>query len=81
VVTAAPLDQQSPGFEPESLRARLRREVQLDVGEAVRIASQVADALTCAHAAGVIKRFFQFGPATQRALSLPLRADTPYVKY
>jgi hypothetical protein len=47
----------------------------------VRIASQVADALTCAHAAGVIKRFFQFGPATHRALSLPLRADTPYVKY
>ena len=40
----------------ETLRARLRREVQLDVGEAVRIAGQVAEALAHAHAAGVIHR-------------------------
>ncbi len=34
-----------PYVAGETLRARLRREVQLDVGEAVRIAGQVAEAL------------------------------------
>ena len=45
-----------PYVAGETLRARLRREVQLDVGEAVRIAGQVAEALAHAHAAGVIHR-------------------------
>jgi eukaryotic-like serine/threonine-protein kinase len=45
-----------PWVDGESLRARLRREVQLDAAEAVRIAGQVADALAAAHAAGVIHR-------------------------
>jgi serine/threonine protein kinase/tetratricopeptide (TPR) repeat protein len=45
-----------PYVEGESLRARLRREVQLDIGEAVRIASEVAGALAHAHGAGVIHR-------------------------
>jgi eukaryotic-like serine/threonine-protein kinase len=45
-----------PYVEGESLRARLGREVQLDVTEAVRIASEVAEALACAHAAGVLHR-------------------------
>ncbi|HEX3236543.1 MAG TPA: protein kinase [Gemmatimonadales bacterium] len=45
-----------PLVEGESLRARLAREVQLDVSEAVGIAKQVADALAYAHAAGVLHR-------------------------
>jgi TolB-like protein/Flp pilus assembly protein TadD len=45
-----------PYVEGESLRARLVREVQLNAAEAVRIASEVADALACAHAAGVLHR-------------------------
>jgi serine/threonine-protein kinase len=45
-----------PFVEGESLRARLARQVQLDVTEAVGIASQVADALIYAHAAGVLHR-------------------------
>ena len=40
----------------ESLRARLKREVQLEVNDAIRIAGEVADALSCAHEAGVIHR-------------------------
>jgi TolB-like protein/tetratricopeptide (TPR) repeat protein len=45
-----------PWVDGESLRARLRREVQLEAATAVRIAGEVADALACAHAAGVIHR-------------------------
>ncbi|HUF35252.1 MAG TPA: protein kinase [Gemmatimonadales bacterium] len=45
-----------PYVEGESLRARLTREVQLDIGEAVRIAGEVAGALAHAHGAGVIHR-------------------------
>jgi len=40
----------------ESLRTRLEREGRLDVVDAVRIASQVADALDYAHGHGVIHR-------------------------
>ena len=45
-----------PYVEGESLRSRLTREVQLDATVAVGIAGDVADALTCAHAAGVLHR-------------------------
>jgi serine/threonine-protein kinase len=45
-----------PYVEGESLRARLTREVQLDAVEAVCIAGEVAEALACAHAAGVLHR-------------------------
>jgi eukaryotic-like serine/threonine-protein kinase len=45
-----------PYVEGESLRARLRREVQLDIGDAVQIAGGVAEALAHAHGAGVIHR-------------------------
>jgi eukaryotic-like serine/threonine-protein kinase len=45
-----------PFVEGESLRARLSRETQLDLAEAVGIASEVADALIYAHAAGVLHR-------------------------
>jgi TolB-like protein len=45
-----------PYVEGETLRARLQREVQLDASEAVRVVCEVADALTYAHAAGVIHR-------------------------
>jgi eukaryotic-like serine/threonine-protein kinase len=45
-----------PYVEGESLRARLLREKQLPVDEAVRIAREVADALDYAHRHGVIHR-------------------------
>jgi len=45
-----------PYVEGESLRDRLRREPQLPLGEALRIADEVADALSYAHAHGVIHR-------------------------
>jgi len=45
-----------PLIEGESLRHRLVREKELPVGDAVRIASEIADALDCAHRHGVIHR-------------------------
>ncbi len=45
-----------PYVEGESLRERLRREHQLPLAEAVRIAREVADALDYAHRQGVIHR-------------------------
>ncbi|HEY7634379.1 MAG TPA: serine/threonine-protein kinase, partial [Gemmatimonadales bacterium] len=45
-----------PYIEGESLRDRLRREVQLPVDEAVRIAREVALALHYAHGRGVVHR-------------------------
>ena len=45
-----------PFVDGESLRDRLNRERQLPVGDAVRIAREVADALAYAHAHGVIHR-------------------------
>ncbi len=45
-----------PFIEGESLRARLTRELQLPVEDALRIASDVAGGLACAHAQGIIHR-------------------------
>ena len=45
-----------PFVEGETLRARLERERQLPVADAVRIASEAADALAYAHARGIIHR-------------------------
>ncbi len=45
-----------PHVEGDSLRDRLRREVQLSVPEAVRLASEVAGALGYAHQRGVVHR-------------------------
>jgi serine/threonine-protein kinase len=45
-----------PFVEGESLRDRLDREKQLSVDQAVRIAREVADALSYAHSRGVIHR-------------------------
>ena len=45
-----------PYIEGEALRDRLEREKQLPVDEAVRIASDVAEALHSAHEQGVIHR-------------------------
>ena len=45
-----------PFVEGETLRARLDREQQLPVGDAVRIAREVADALAYAHKRGVVHR-------------------------
>ena len=45
-----------PYIEGQSLRDRLRREVQLPVEEAVRLASEVAEALEYAHSHGIIHR-------------------------
>jgi serine/threonine-protein kinase len=45
-----------PYVEGESLRDRLRRETQLSVDEALRIACEVADALDYAHTHGVVHR-------------------------
>src|SRR6476646_10274204 len=45
-----------PYVEGESLRDRLRREKQLPIGDAVRLATEVAAALDYAHRHGVIHR-------------------------
>src|SRR5512143_3444037 len=45
-----------PYVEGESLRDRLAREKQLPIADAVRIATEVADALDYAHRQGVIHR-------------------------
>jgi eukaryotic-like serine/threonine-protein kinase len=45
-----------PFVAGESLRDRLRREVQLPIDDALRIAAEVALALDCAHRHGVIHR-------------------------
>lgn len=45
-----------PYVTGETLRARLERERQLPIGDAVTIAREVADALSAAHAAGIIHR-------------------------
>src|SRR6266498_5706255 len=45
-----------PYIEGESLRARLEREQRLPLEEALRITYQVADALSYAHAHGVVHR-------------------------
>src|SRR5437870_11505022 len=45
-----------PYVEGESLRDLLQREHQLPVGEAVRIAREVADALVAAHGRGIVHR-------------------------
>jgi eukaryotic-like serine/threonine-protein kinase len=45
-----------PFIAGESLRDRINQERQLSVDEAVRIAGEVAQALACAHAQGVVHR-------------------------
>jgi serine/threonine protein kinase len=45
-----------PFVEGETLRDRLSREKQLPVDDALRIAREVADALSYAHARGVVHR-------------------------
>ena len=45
-----------PYVDGETLRAKLDRETQLGVDEAVRLTTAVADALDCAHRRGVIHR-------------------------
>lgn len=53
-----------PFAEGESLRARLDRDRQLPLGEAVQIATQVGSALDYAHRHGVVHRVT--GPAGRR---------------
>jgi serine/threonine-protein kinase len=45
-----------PFVRGESLRDRLRRETQLPVADALRIAREAADALAFAHGEGVVHR-------------------------
>ena len=45
-----------PYIEGESLRARLDREKQLPIAEAVRLTGEIADALSYAHARGILHR-------------------------
>jgi serine/threonine protein kinase len=45
-----------PFVAGESLRDKLNREKQLDIGEAIRLAGEVADALQYAHEQGVVHR-------------------------
>jgi serine/threonine-protein kinase len=64
-----------PFVAGETLRARLQREQQLPVEDALQLAREVADALACAHAQGVIHRdikpeniLLPGGAGTQHAL-------------
>jgi serine/threonine-protein kinase len=45
-----------PLVEGESLRDKLTREKQLDIGEAIRLTAEVADALHYAHGQGIVHR-------------------------
>ena len=45
-----------PYIEGESLRARLGRETQLPLDEAIRLTREIAEALQCAHAHGIVHR-------------------------
>jgi serine/threonine-protein kinase len=45
-----------PYIEGESLRAKLQREGELPVGEAVRLLKEIVDALAYAHSEGVVHR-------------------------
>jgi serine/threonine protein kinase/tetratricopeptide (TPR) repeat protein len=45
-----------PFIQGETLRDRVAREGRLPLGDALRIAGEVADALACAHAGGVVHR-------------------------
>jgi TolB-like protein len=45
-----------PFVEGESLRDKLTREKQLDIGEAIRLTSETADALHYAHGQGIVHR-------------------------
>jgi eukaryotic-like serine/threonine-protein kinase len=45
-----------PFVEGESLRERILRDGRLPIAESLRIASEVADALACAHRGGVVHR-------------------------
>jgi serine/threonine-protein kinase len=45
-----------PFVEGESLRERISRDGHLPIAESLRIASEVADALACAHRGGVVHR-------------------------
>ena len=68
-----------PYIEGETLRDRLEREKQLPVDEAVRIASDVAEALHSAHKQGVIHRDIPDGPLlgkpNRHAPEIQLRAS------
>jgi len=58
-----------PYVEGESLRDRLAREKQLPIGDALRIATQVASALDYAHRHGVIHRDIK--PETSCCMTAP----------
>lgn len=73
-----------PYVEGESLRARLKREGQLPLGDALRITSEIASALGYAHRCGVIHRdikpdnvLFQDGQAllTDFGIALPKKDE------
>jgi eukaryotic-like serine/threonine-protein kinase len=72
-----------PHIAGETLRDRLSRETQLPVAEALRIAAEVADALTHAHGQGVIHRDIK--PAARaarrgRSGRRPVRGVIVYVR-
>ncbi len=60
-----------PFVDGESLRDRMAREGQLPLGDALRLAAQVADALAYAHAQGVVHR-------DRRQSVLPGRRRRPF---
>jgi serine/threonine-protein kinase len=73
-----------PYVKGESLRARLTKEKQLPVEDAVQITREVADALAYAHREGVIHRDVKLGnaatalrPSTSRYPNSPHRRLSP----